>query len=193
MRKVVAIEYVTLNNVMEAPVWTQPYFSQDVGQFQDGHLHAASQLLLGRVTYEGMSEAWPQAPADEGGFAERINTMPKEVVTSQRGELTWNSTALHPDELVQHVKALRQQDGANILIYGSGQVVRPLLQADLLDELHLLLCPVSVEEGKKLFEGKEVKLKPARQQGFSGGMTLLSFVSESAEVDHVPGAMNGEP
>ena len=105
--------------------------------------------------------------------------MPKEVVTSRRGDLQWNSTTLHPDKLVQHVKELRQQDGGNILIYGSGQVVRPLLQAGVLDELHLLLCPVSVREGKKLFDG-DLKLKPTRQQAFSGGMTLLTFEPESA-------------
>ncbi|MFC3862696.1 dihydrofolate reductase family protein [Deinococcus antarcticus] len=174
-----AIEYVTLDNVMETPVWTQPYFSEEVGHLQDRHiqdrhLQAADLLLLGRITYDGMSGAWPKAEDDEGGFARRINTLPKEVVTSRKGDLNWNATPLAPDDLLKRVRELRQQGGANILIYGSGQVVRPLLDAGLLDELHLLLCPLSVGQGKKLFDGN-VKLKPTKTETFSQGMTLLTF------------------
>lgn len=176
MRKVVAIEYLSLDNVMDTPMWTQPYFSEEVGQFQDEQLQAAERLLLGRVTYDGMSEAWPKADTEgvAGGFTRRINALPKEVVTSQAGELTWNAAPLLPEQLIQRVQELREQDGQNILIYGSGQVVRPLLQAGLLDELHLLLCPVSVGQGKKLFDG-EVNLHPAGMQTFSRGMMLLTF------------------
>ena len=96
------------------------------------------------------------------------------MVTSRKDDLNWNATPLAPDDLLKRVRELRQQVGANILIYGSGQVVRPLLDAGLLDELHLLLCPLSVGQGKKLFDGN-VKLKPTKTETFSQGMTLLTF------------------
>lgn len=174
MRKIVAVEYLSLDGIMSDPVWTAPYFNGELGARQDRWLAESGSLLLGRVTYEGMSAAW-MANTGGDGFTTRINALPKHVVTRTLTDLTWNAAPLSGD-LAGEVGALRQGEGGNVLIYGSGVLVRSLLEHGLLDELHLILCPVVVGEGKSLFGGgQRAALHLGGVEPTATGVAVLSY------------------
>lgn len=177
MRRLIASEYITLDGVIDNPAWTMPYWSDEIAAFQEEQTTNADTLLLGRVTYDGMSQAWPKSQ-DQG--AEYFNTVRKEIVTSTLSDLDWNNShALRPEQLAEKIKELKAQDGQDILIYGSGQLVRSLLQAGLIDELRLLVYPVIVGEGKKLF-AEPLTLQPLSSRTFDTGVTLLTYGPKKA-------------
>ncbi|BDP44414.1 pyrimidine reductase (plasmid) [Deinococcus aetherius] len=179
MRKIVAVEYLSLDGIMSDPMWTMPYFNEEIGTRQDAWIAQSGSLLLGRVTYEGMSAAWM---ANEGGdgFTTRINTIPKHVVTETLTELTWNAAPLSGD-IAEEVRALKQGEGADILIYGSGVLVRALLDHGLLDEFHLIVCPVVVGEGQRLFsEDSRAALQLTNVHATATGVVVLSYQTEAS-------------
>ncbi|GAB4021015.1 hypothetical protein GCM10028808_64500 [Spirosoma migulaei] len=114
MRSLIAVEYVSLDGIMENPAWTAPYFNEEVGAFQRDQLFASDGLLLGRVTYQGMAAAWPTV-RDTDGFAERINGLPKYVASRSLQQTEWNARLLTGD-LVEAVRELKQQSGQNVLL-----------------------------------------------------------------------------
>jgi dihydrofolate reductase len=160
MRRVVAAEHVTLDGVMQDPGgvgeieaggWSNTYFNDDLATYQSEQLFASDALLMGRVTFKGFAAAWPAMEATEGEFAVRMNTLPKFVVSRTLKEpLEWNGTLLK-GEVAAEVARLKQQPGQDILIYGSGQVVNALLQHGLIDEYRLMIFPVVLGRGKRLF------------------------------------------
>jgi dihydrofolate reductase len=160
MRKLIATEFVTVDGVMHAPdEWQAPYWNDEATKFKLDELMASDELLLGRVTYELFAGAWPTIK-DEAGFADKMNSMPKHVATTTLTEFSWNS---HPieGEIVEGIKKLKEQDGNNILIYGSGQLIRSLMPHDVIDEYVLLVHPVVLGRGGRLFEdgnNKDLKL-----------------------------------
>jgi dihydrofolate reductase len=111
---------------------------------------ASDALLLGRRTYEGFAEAWPSR-TDEIGFADKMNSMTKYVVSTTLGNAGWNNSRVIKDEVVDQIARLKQQPGDDILVYGSGELLHTLLQHDLVDELRLMIFPVVLGAGKRLF------------------------------------------
>jgi|SRR5579859_548115 len=177
MRKLVVTEYVTLDGVMEEPgVWSGPFWSEDSSQFKYDELFAADAQLLGRVTYEGFARAWPTMPGT-GDFGERMNGMPKYVVSSTLKQLDWNNSHLITGDIAQAVSDLKQQPGQDILVAGSAKLVSLLLQHDLVDELRLMLYPMVLGSGKRLFlDGAQRKtLKLVSSTPFSSGVIVLSY------------------
>jgi dihydrofolate reductase len=175
MGKLVVTEFVTLDGVMEDPGGAEAFdrggwaFQFDRGEdgdrFKLDELLAADAQLLGRVTYEGFAAAWPERG---GEFADLMNGMPKFVVSRTLGSADWaNTTVLHGD-LVEEVAALKTRFDRDVLVAGSARLVRGLLAADLVDELHLMVFPVVLGVGKPLFgDGRQLpfELVETRQTG----------------------------
>ena len=147
MRKVIVTEFLTLDGVYEEATFWRGGYNPDGGTFKRDELFESGALLLGRVTYEGFIKYWPTAP-DAGEFGERMNSLPKFVATTTLRSLEWNATALTGD-VVEAVKALKKQEGQNLLVYGSGTFVQTLLQHGLVDELRLMIYPLVLESGKR--------------------------------------------
>lgn len=174
MRKMIVSTYMTLDGVIENPMWTFPYWNDEIARFQYDDLFASDTLLLGRATYEGFVAAWPQR-AGTDAFADRINAMPKYVATRTLQAAEWNTTIIKGD-VAEEVARLKQQPGQNILKYGGGPLLYTLIQHNLLDELHLLMYPVVVGSGARLFpDGAEAKLKLADTRTFGSGVVALIY------------------
>src|ERR1043166_1182066 len=151
MRKLVVSEFVTLDGVMEDPGgsegldrggWAFQFERGDEGdRFKLDELMDADVLLLGRKTYEGFAAAWPDR-TDEVGFAEKMNTMRKVVVSNTLEEASWANTTVVSGDLAEAIGHLKQEDGGDILVAGSRQLVQELLELDLVDELRLMIFPV---------------------------------------------------
>jgi dihydrofolate reductase len=160
MSRLVVSEFVTLDGVMEDPGGAEGFdrggwaFQFERGpegdKFKMDELMAADALLLGRKTYEGFAEAWPSR-TDEAGFADKMNSMPKFVVSTSLAEAEWNNSTVIKGDVVQEVSRLKEQRGGDILVAGSGQLVQMLVQHDLVDELRLMVFPVLLGSGKRLF------------------------------------------
>ena len=150
----------------------------EVAQLQHRLLFKSDALLLGRVTYQGFAKAWPDM-TDDDGFAERMNSLPKFVVSNTLKETEWNASLIQEDakeDVVGQVKKLKQEDGQNLLIYGSATLVQTLMQADLIDEFRLMIYPLSLGKGKRLFaEGSEARLKLVDTQMTHKGVAILSY------------------
>jgi dihydrofolate reductase len=192
MRRVVVSEFLTVDGVMEAPGgedhpdgkggWTFPYFTDEAGKFKFDELFAADALLLGRVTYEHFAAAWPTM-TDEAGFADRMNGLPKYVVSTTLHEpLEWNATLLEGD-LAEAVTKLKEEEGSDILVFGSADLVYALLQRDLVDELRLMFFPVVLGSGKRLFPDgiDSTPLQLASTTPFSSGVVVLSYERAASE------------
>ncbi|MEU9113614.1 dihydrofolate reductase family protein [Streptomyces sp. NPDC048483] len=175
MRKVIASVYITLDGVVENPAWTAPFFNDEAAKFAQAQLFAADALLLGRVTYQGFVQAWPSM-TDEDGFADKMNSMPKYVATTTLETPEWNATFLGGD-VPAAVAELKQQDGGDLLIYGSGDLVNTLLECDLIDELRLWAHPVIEGTGKRLFTERSPKktLRPIGTTTFSTGAQVHAY------------------
>jgi dihydrofolate reductase len=143
-----------VDGVFESPEkWSLDYFDEEAGKFANEQLFAADALLLGRKTYEGFAEAWPSRT---GEFADKMNNMPKYVVSTTLAEpLPWDNSTLIQDDVAQEVSVLKEQPGEDILIYGSGQLCNTLLSQGLIDEHRLWVVPVIWGRGKRLFEGMD--------------------------------------
>jgi len=174
MSDVVAVEYLSVDGVMEDPAWSGPFFNDEVAQFQLENLFGSEALLLGRVTYEGFKSAWPTM-TDEAGFADKMNGMPKYVATRTLTEGEWNATLLTGD-LVDEVSRLKRDGQGTLLINGSGQVFRTLHAAGLIDEYRFMVYPVVVGTGQKLFtDGGAGTLSLVKSQITDSGVAILSY------------------
>ena len=184
MGKIVVTEFVSLDGVMEDPGGSESYrhggwsFEFDRGEagdkFKLDELFEAEAQLFGRVTYEGFAAAWPSRE-DEAGFAERINSMPKYVVSSTLENPEWtNSTVLADLDAVARV---RDEVGGKILVAGSAQLVQGLIERGLVDELRLVVFPVLLGEGKRVFGpvGDKQKLRLTSSETAGDGISLLTY------------------
>lgn len=176
MRNVIVSEYVTLDGIMEEPgTWSFPFWNEEASQFKFDELFAADALLLGRVTYQGFANAWPNMEGT-GEYGERMNSLPKYVASRTLSELEWNARLLTGD-LDEAVSRLKQEDGQDLLVFGSGQLVHQLQQHNLIDEYRLMVHPILLGSGKRLFrEGSEQQvLKLVDTKTFSSGTVVLSY------------------
>jgi dihydrofolate reductase len=183
MRKLIVSEFVSLDNVMEGPGpvdpyeragWTMPYGNAEIQQFKLDELFASDALLLGRVTYEGFAAAWPTIK-DEAGFADRMNSLPKYVVSTTLKDASWNNSHIIADNVAEEVTKLKQQPGQDVLVAGSGQLIQSLIEHNLVDEYTLLVYPVVLGSGKRLFkEGANTALKLIEAKPL-GEVTLLRY------------------
>jgi dihydrofolate reductase len=186
MGKIVATEFISLDGVIEDPGGAEDFahggwtFEIDRGEdgdkFKLGEIEEAEAQLLGRVTYEGFAAAWPSME-DEVGFAEKMNTMPKYVYSTTLEQADWqNSTILSGDFATDIARAKDEVDGV-ILVAGSASLVRGLIAADLLDELRLMVFPVLLGGGKRLFpdDGRKVPLTLSDARTVGAGIQLVTY------------------
>ncbi len=194
MGKIVATEFISLDGVIEDPGGAEDYvhggwtFEIDRGEegnaFKLGELEESEAQLFGRVTYEGFAAAWPGREDDPhmGAFAKMINKMPKYVYSTTLGTAEWeNTTVLSGDFATDIAKVKEEVDGV-ILVAGSAQLVQGLIAADLLDELRLMLFPVALGGGKKLFadDGRKAALALADARTVGDGVQILTYERAAA-------------
>jgi dihydrofolate reductase len=173
MRKLVVTEFVSLDGVMEAPAWTFPYWNDEIANFKGQETDASDALLLGRVTYQGFAAAWPQSK-DEG--AAYFNSVRKYVVSTTLDKVEWNNSILIKDNIIEEIAKLKQQAGKDITVHGSATLVQTLMQHDLVDSYRLLVYPVVIGKGIRVFqEGTTAKLNLVKTQSFSSGVAALVY------------------
>jgi dihydrofolate reductase len=164
MGKVIVSQFITVDGVVEDPGGSEKFerggwafeFSRgdDGDKFKMDEVMASEALLLGRVTYEGFAAAWPER---DGAFADKFNNMAKYVVSSTLNDPDWNNTQVLGDDLPSEVSRLKEEIEGDILVNGSVQLVAALADAGLIDELRLMVFPVVLGKGKKLFENDAPK------------------------------------
>ena len=182
MRKIIATVYLSVDGVMEDPMWTMPYWNNQHAQYADDLQQNVHALLLGRITYEGFAEAWPNMPEEEG--ASFMNNLPKYVASNTLTDMTWNASLIEGD-VVKTVTNLKNEDGGNLLIYGSSELINTLLPHNLIDELHLWVHPVVVGSGKKLFNDNrnQINLKLTDTTIFDSGTIVLTYAPDTSTTD----------
>ncbi len=161
MRKIIVLEFISLDGVMQAPGgpkedtsddfkyggWTVPYFDKVLGKVMDEQMSRPFELLLGRKTYEIFAGYWPHHADNWPG----INKVKKYVVSHSSMQLEWNNSILLKDNIIEEIKKLKAQDGPDLQVYGSGNLIQTLLKHDLVDELWLKIFPITLGSGKRLF------------------------------------------
>ena len=184
MGRIVVTEFISLDGVMEDPGGAEQFehggwtFEIDRGEegnrFKLDETFASDALLLGRVTYEGFAEAWPSR---EGEFADKFNTMPKYVVSSTLTEPQWQNTTVLAGDPVDAVSKLKREQDGEIVVHGSARLAQALLEHDLVDELRLMVFPVVLGKGKRLFgetsDKKRLRLVESRSVG--DGVVILVY------------------
>jgi dihydrofolate reductase len=175
--RLVATEYTSLDGVFEEPGhWSGPFFNDEAAQFKLDELHASDALLLGRNTYEGFAAAWPSM-TDEAGFADKMNSMPKYVVSSTLERAEWPGSKLIEGDVAEEIRKLKQEPGQDLLLSGSAQLFNALMQENLIDLYRFMLHPVVLGKGKRLFaEGVDAKpLDLTETKRFSSGIVILEY------------------
>jgi dihydrofolate reductase len=179
MWKVVASEFVSLDGVVESPEkWHFPYFNDQMGDAIGAAMAATEAMLMGRVLYEEWAAFWPKQDPDENPVAAQMNGVRKYVVSTTLEEpLEWENSTLIGDNIAEEISKLKEQPGKDISISGSPTLVRSLLEEDLLDELRLMVHPIVVGSGKRLFEdgGDQKALQLVDSKTFSTGVLYLTY------------------
>jgi dihydrofolate reductase len=181
MRKIIAGLFISLDGVVEAPdQWHFPYFNDEMGAAVAATLGTADTVLFGRRTYDSFAGAWPEREAaggEDAEFAKLLGDVRKIVVSNQPLEFTWRNSEQLKGDLVEAVTALKSEPGGNIALSGSVSVVRQLLAAGLLDELHLLVHPIAVRKGMRLFDEGEapIPLRLLSSETFTTGVLNLVY------------------
>lgn len=192
MRKLVVLSFITLDGVMQAPGgpeedptggfkyggWVFPYFDHFLGTVMAGQMGHTFDLLLGRKTYEIFAAHWPYVKTDEDPIAAGINNAKKYVASKTLTKLEWNNSELIRGDVVEEVKKLKEQDGPEIQVHGSGSLIQTLLKHNIVDELWLKIFPITLGRGKRLFaEGTiPVGFKLIESGSSPGGVIIASYV-----------------
>ena len=191
MGRIVVTEFVSLDGVMEDPGgaenfaqggWSFKISRGDEGdKFKLDETFASEALLLGRVTYEGFAKAWPSM---EGDFADKFNSMPKYVVSSTLEDPEWNNSTVLRGDVVEEVGKLRQELDGDIVVHGSARLVQTLIEQDLVDEIRLMVYPVVLGSGKRLFgdtsDGKPLRLVDSKVVGDGVAILIYEPAGENA-------------
>ncbi|MCD6014354.1 MAG: bifunctional deaminase-reductase domain protein [Solirubrobacterales bacterium] len=192
MGKIVVTEFVSLDGVMEDPGgsedfehggWSFEYERGEEGdKFKLDETLASEALLLGRVTFEGFADAWPSR---EGEFADKFNNMPKFVVSSTADGSQWNNSTVLEGDVADEVSRLREDQEGDVVVHGSAQLVQTLLEHDLVDELRLMVFPVVLGSGKRLFgetsEKRRLRLADSMTVGDGVNILIYERAAEGAE------------
>jgi|SRR5215469_11927857 len=184
MSKIVVSEFVSLDGVMDDPGgaegskhggWTFQFSSPDQERWKSDELFRADALLLGRKTYQGFAAAWPTMPGT-GAYGERMNGLPKYVTSTTLSEMTWNATLLKGD-LGEDLAKIKQDTAQDILVFGSCQLVQTLHAENLIDEYRLMVFPLVLGSGKRLFGESDEKttLKLVESTQFPSGVVVLTY------------------
>jgi dihydrofolate reductase len=194
MGKIVATEFISLDGVIEDPGGSEDYvhggwtFEIDRGEegnaFKLGELEEAEAQLLGRITYEGFAAAWPKREGDPqmGGFAKKMNTMPKYVYSTTLESADWQNTTVLSGAFAADIAKVKEDVDGVILVAGSARLVQGLIANDLLDELRLMVFPVTLGGGLRLFaeDGRKVPLTLADARTVGAGVQLLTYERTAA-------------
>jgi dihydrofolate reductase len=184
MGRIIVTEYMSVDGVVEAPSgsetfervgWTDPFKRGPEGdRFKVDETMASEAMLLGRVTYTAFAAVWPSVPGD---FAAKFNGMPKYVVSRTLTNPSWTNTTVLSGEVVEEVTRLREQHGGDIVVHGSAQLAQALIEHNLVDELRLMIYPVIVGAGKRLFAETSTKknLRLVDRKTFNDGVHLLVY------------------
>ncbi|MGH8950911.1 MAG: dihydrofolate reductase family protein [Acidimicrobiia bacterium] len=189
MRKITAGLFMALDGVVEAPdQWHFPYFNEEMGAAVGANFETTDTMLFGRKTYDSFAGAWPEREAageEDAVFAKALGDMRKIVVSNQQLKFTWRNSEQLEGDLIEVVTALKSEAGGDIGLSGSVSVVRQLMAAGLLDELNLLLHPIAVRKGMRLFEEGEpsIPLKLISSETFSTGVMNLTYAPADSPGD----------
>ena len=181
MRKITAGVFISLDGVVEEPAeWHFPYFNEEMGAAVTASLGAADTVLFGRTTYDSFAGAWPErelAGEEDAGLAKTLGDNRKIVVSNQKLEFTWRNSEQLEGDLVEAVTALKNEPGGDIGLSGSISVVRQLLAAGVLDELHLFVHPIAIRKGLRLFDEGEtpIPLRLISSETFKTGVLYLVY------------------
>ncbi|MFF0308084.1 dihydrofolate reductase family protein [Streptosporangium sp. NPDC004379] len=179
MRKVIASVYTTLDGFIDDPhLWSLKYWTDEAAAYSHDQLFASDALLMGRVTYEGFALAWP---GRTGEFADRMNDMPKYVVSSTLDKADeWHNTSVIPGgEVTETVAELKRRPGRQMLIYGCGRLTDTLMEHGLLDEYRIWVHPRILGRGRRLFrEGTDARLRLLDTLRFDSGVVVLSYAPQ---------------
>jgi dihydrofolate reductase len=185
MGRIVVTEFVSLDGVIEAPGGGEDFkhagWTFEIDRGEEGAKYkleetlAADALLLGRRTYEGFAAAWPSMKNE---FADKFNSMPKYVVSSTLEEPQWNNSTVLKGDVVDEVSKLRQGPAGDIVVHGSAELVQTLVEHGLVDELRLMVFPVVLGSGKRLFGemSEKQRLRLAGSQTVGDGVLILTYV-----------------
>lgn len=181
--RLVVTEFVSLDGVAESPAWTFPYWTDDTQEFKAEETKRSSALLLGRVTYEEFAKAWPGRSAAEGG--DFFNPVKKYVVTSTRTKDIWQNASFLPADR-KAIEALKAKPGGDLTVHGSLSLARWLVSEGLVDELRLLVYPVVVGKGKRLFDDgvSPATLKLREAKPLQKGVVALVYEPEKQDPGH---------
>ncbi len=185
MRKVIASEFVTLDGYMVGPNenmdWVVNNFNEEMAQYEGDLMNSMDTILLGRVTYEIMTHHWPNHPEEPG--ADEMNSTPKIVFSKTLAKAEWgkwNNARLVKDHVAEEIAELKQMPGKNMVIYGSANLVQSFSRLGLIDEYHLLVHPLMMGGGKRLFADRTqpLNLKLMRAEPFKNGVVVLYYEPE---------------
>lgn len=177
MRRIIVSEFISVDGVIHAPnEWHFPFWSDEMGAYKRDELFACDALLLGRVTYDGFAAAWPTAEGT-GDFGERMNHLPKYVVSATLKTTDWNNSHIIRGNVMDEVARLTREPGQDILIGGSAALTQSLMEHDLVDEFRLMVHPVVVGKGKRLFgeAGVSKTFALAETQPLPNGVIVLTY------------------
>ncbi len=175
--RLVATEYVSLDGIFEEPgQWSFPFFGEEAVRFKSRELEAADALLLGRKTYEGFAAAWPTMEGT-GEFGEKMNRMPKYVVSSTLEKAAWTGSIVITGDLESEIERLKGMPGRDLLLSGSGQLLNGLSQAGLIDLYRFMVHPIILGSGARLFPDgiDETVLQLTRHETFDTGIVILEY------------------
>lgn len=194
MRKVIVVNFLTLDGVMQGPGhadedrsggfeyggWVTPYLDEEWGSLAAEGIAAADALLFGRKTYEKMAAYWPHQP-DDDPIAATMNHFTKYVVSNTLDDVPWQNSTLIKGDVVAEITKLKEQPGKNITVLGSGDLIQTLMGHDVIDEYQLLVCPLVLGGGKRLFRdgGPKTALKLVDSKTISSGGVILTYRPES--------------
>lgn len=175
MRKLIVTEFMSLDGVIENPMWTLKYWNDEIAAFKGEETSSNQPILLGRVTYEGFAASWPNR-TDEDPGAPYFNGTRKYVVSTTLDKAEWNNSTLIKSDVVEEIRKLKQQAGPDIVVHGSANLVQTLVRHDLVDVFRLLVYPVVLGKGQRLFEeGTQAALKLVETRSFSSGVAALIY------------------
>jgi dihydrofolate reductase len=175
--RVVATEYLSLDGVFEEPGhWSGPFFNDEAAEFKLAELQSSDALLLGRKTYDGFAAAWPSM-TDEAGFAEKMNSMPKYVVSSTLDRVEWPGSRLLKGDPAAEVRRLKEEPGKDLLLSGSAQLFNALMQENLIDLYRFMLHPVVLGKGKRLFseDAQKKSFQLTQTKPCRSGIVILEY------------------